>query len=54
MALEINTAWNNYNKPENEIAKQEKTIYVGDKSNKAFGKHIYENKNLRWDDANSI
>ena len=51
MALEINTAWNNYNKPENEIAKQEKTIYVGDKSNKAFGKHIYENKNLRWDNA---
>ena len=48
MALEINSEWNAYNKPNNRTSKKEETIYVGPK-NKALGKHIYKNEKLRWD-----
>ena len=47
MALEINTEWNEYNKPDNKIAIKEETVYEGSK-NKAFGKHVYKNKKSRW------
>ena len=48
MALEINSEWNAFSKPNNKVAKKEDTIYVGPK-NKALGKHVYENEQLRWD-----
>ena len=47
MALEINTEWNVYNKPRNDIAEKEPTIYTGPK-NKALGKHVYKDKNKSW------
>ncbi len=53
MALEINTEWNAYNKPDNDVAKKEDTIYIGPK-NKALGKHVYKNNELRWNPENTI
>ena len=47
MALEINTEWNAYNKPNNDVAIEEETIYSGPK-NKALGKHIYKDDKKRW------
>jgi molybdenum cofactor biosynthesis enzyme MoaA len=48
IALEINTEWNKEVYPNNKIAIEEPTNYVGPK-NKALGKHIYSNIEKRWD-----
>ena len=47
MALEINTEWNDYNKPYNHMAKTDDTIYVGPKD-KSLGKHVYKDESKRW------
>ena len=47
MALEINTEWNDYNKPNNHMAKTDDTIYVGPKD-KSLGKHVYKDESKRW------
>tara|TARA_B100000767_G_C19530711_1_gene436451 strand:- start:453 stop:632 length:180 start_codon:yes stop_codon:yes gene_type:complete len=49
MALEINSEWNIYNKENNRMAKEDKTLYVGEKNKKAEGKHVYKDTNKRWD-----
>ena len=48
MALEINTEWNALPTTDNSTSVKEDTVYVGPK-NKAFGKHVYKNPKLRWD-----
>tara|TARA_B100000780_G_scaffold227344_1_gene166617 strand:+ start:238 stop:399 length:162 start_codon:yes stop_codon:yes gene_type:complete len=48
MALEINSEWNIYNKENNHMAKEDKTLYVGEKNKRAEGKHVYEDINKRW------
>ena len=52
MALEINTEWNKAAQPENKVAIEENTEYVGPK-NKALGKHLYKDENLRWNRVQS-
>jgi wyosine [tRNA(Phe)-imidazoG37] synthetase (radical SAM superfamily) len=52
MALEINTEWNKAAQPENKVAIEENTKYVGPK-NKALGKHLYKDENLRWNKSQS-
>lgn len=47
MALEINSEWNAYNKPLNEVAKKEETTYEGP-LDKSLGKHVYSDQNKRW------
>ncbi len=49
MALEINSEWNIYNKENNRMAKEDKTLYAGEKSKKAEGKYVYKDTNKRWD-----
>ena len=51
MALEVNSEWNNSNKKSNSIAKFEKTHYLGPADKTKGGKHMYDNKNLRWDNS---
>ena len=46
MALEINTEWNDYNKPNNHMAKTDDTIYVGPKD-KSLGKHMFIKTKVR-------
>ena len=50
MALEINTEWNKIASPDNSEAREEKTEYLGP-VNKALGKHVYKDKNKRWDNS---